>query len=76
MHSFLQKSIVVYAKQVAFAVAVGAAEAVYWFVSFADASGGFAFFCFVCFFEKNFNDFCCVIVEEVVDVPEFPFLFS
>jgi len=76
LHSFLQKSVVFYVEQVAFAFAVGAAETVYWFGFFADGFGGFAFFCFFGFFEKDFGDFCGVVVEEVVDVPEFSFFFS
>jgi hypothetical protein len=66
----------VYVEQVAFAVAVGAAETACWFVFFAYEFGGFAFFGFVCFFEEHLCDFCCVVVKQVVDVPEFVFIFS
>ena len=63
MHSFLQKIVVFYVEQVAFAVAVGAAEAACWFAFCADGFGGFAFFWFRGFFEEYFKDFCGVVVQ-------------
>jgi len=50
-------------EQMAFAVAVRAAETIYWFVSFADSLGGFAFFRFTRFFEEHFHNFYFTVVQ-------------
>ena len=76
MHSFLQKSVIFHVEQVAFAVAVRTAETAYRFAFFANDFGGLAFFWFVCFFEENFEDFCCGVVEQVINVPKLSLLFS
>ena len=70
------KLLVDYVEKVAVAVAVRTTKARNRFISSADFSCYFAFFGFGGFFEKHFHDFCCVIVEEVVDVPELAFLFT
>jgi hypothetical protein len=62
-------------EQVAFAVAVCAAEAVYWFAFFADCFGEVAFFSFVRLLVEHFGDSRCAVVEQVVYVPKQAFLF-
>ena len=64
-----------YVEQVAVAVAVRTTKARNRFISSADFSCYFAFFGFGGFFEKHFHDFCPVVVEKVVDVPELTFPF-
>ena len=64
-----------YVEQVAVAVAVRAAKASNSAVFSAEFLSDSAFFGFGGFFEKNFQDFRRVIVEEVVDVPELALLF-
>jgi hypothetical protein len=72
----LQKPVIAYAEQVAFAVAVRAAETADWCAFFADNLGNLAFFRFIRLFEEHFHDFCCVVVKQVIDVPERGFIFS
>ena len=76
MHCFLHEFVVFYVEQVAFAVAVGAAETRYWFIFSAEAFSGFALFRFRSFFIEYFDDFGCGVVQQVVDVPEFSFFVS
>jgi hypothetical protein len=76
LHSFFQKSVIFYVKQVAFAVAVRAAETVYWFAVCADGFGGFAFFSFRGFFEEHFKNFYGAAVKKVINVPKLSFLAS
>ena len=61
-------------KQVAFAVAVRAAETAYWFASCADEFGGFAFFRFIGFFEEHFKNFNWAAVKQVINVPKLSLL--
>jgi hypothetical protein len=72
----LQKLVIAYAEQVAFAVAVRAAETAYSPASFADNFGNCAFFRFIRLFEEHFHDSCCVVVKQVIDMPERGFTFS
>ena len=67
--------LVIYAEQVAFAVTVRTTKANHCFVLQANFPCYFAFFSLGGFFEKHFQDFRCVIIQEVVDVPELALLF-
>jgi hypothetical protein len=62
-------------EQVAVAVAVRASETAYSSASFTDSFGSFAFFSFIRVFEEHLCDFCCVIVKQVINMPELTFIF-
>ena len=69
-HRFLQEAVVFNAEQVAFAIAVRAAEAVYWFAFFADSFGKVAFFSFVSLLVEHFYDSRYAVVEQIIYVPK------
>lgn len=75
MHEAIQELVVLYVEKVAFAFAVGAAEASYRLASCADFFGCGAFLGFAGLFDEYAQHSRFRVVEEVVDVPEFVFGF-
>jgi hypothetical protein len=72
----VQEIAVHYAEKVAYAAAIGTAKIGYCCAIFRDSLRNCAFLSFPSSFREDFHDFCCGILQEVIDVPEHAFLVS